>query len=251
MKASLIKELNALRARKIPLALVTELESGLQTIVSDPDGSGDLKSGGAFAAGQGLSDAVASALRFDRSGTHEADGQSYFINIFNPPLRLMIIGAVHISQALVPLAQLTGYEVTVIDPRTAFASADRFPGLALDTDWPDEALERLAPDRRSAVVTLTHDPKLDDPALEIALKSPAFYIAALGSRKTHGARIERLAAAGFTEAEMTRIHGPAGLDIGARTPAEIALSVMAQMTLALRGPKARKPADTPSTNAAA
>ena len=159
-----------------------------------------------------------------------------FIQVFNPPLRLLVVGAVHIAQALVPMASLTGYDVTVIDPRRAFASDARFPGVDVRQDWPDEALEELRPDARTAVVTLTHDPKLDDPALDLALRSDAFYIAALGSTRTHAARRERLAALGHDDAAIGRIHGPAGLSIGAVSPAEIALSVMAEMTRALRQP---------------
>ena len=152
----------------------------------------------------------------------------------NPPARIVIIGAVHITQTLAPMATLAGYAVTIVDPRGAFATSDRFPGVTLSQDWPDEALEALQPDARTAIVTLTHDPKLDDPALAVALRSPAFYIGALGSKKTHAARLVRLRAQGFTEPDCARIHGPAGLDIGARSPAEIALSVLAQLTAARR-----------------
>jgi len=141
---------------------------------------------------------------------------------------------VHIAQALVAMAQLAGYAVTVVDPRRAFASDARFPAVSLRHDWPDEAMRELAPDRRTAVVTLTHDPKIDDPALEGALASEAFYIAALGSKRTHGARVERLAQLGFTETQIARVHGPAGLALGAVSPAEIAISVMAEMTSVLR-----------------
>jgi xanthine dehydrogenase accessory factor len=146
-----------------------------------------------------------------------------------------VVGAVHIAQALVPMASLSGYETVVVDPRRAFSSDRRFPDVAISQDWPDEALEALAIDARTAVVTLTHDPKLDDPALDVALRSPAFYIAALGSRRTHGARLERLKELGHDDGVLTRIHGPAGLAIGAVSPAEIALSVMAEMTGVLRG----------------
>ena len=154
--------------------------------------------------------------------------------MFNPPLRLIVVGAVHIAQALVPMASLTGYDVTVVDPRRAFASDARFPGVAVRQDWPDEALEELRPDARAAVITLTHDPKLDDPALDVALRSDAFYIAALGSKRTHAARLERLAGLGHDAATLGRIFGPAGLPIGAVSPAEIALSIMAEMTQVLR-----------------
>jgi xanthine dehydrogenase accessory factor len=177
-------------------------------------------------------DAAADArFRMDRSGSEE-DGR--FIAIHNPPLRLVVVGAVHIAQALVTIARTCGYDPTIIDPRSAFGSAARFPGETLIEDWPDEALEALAPDARTAIVTLTHDPKLDDPAIHYALASPVFYLGCLGSTKTHAKRLERLRAAGFSDADIARIQAPVGLDIGAKTPAEIAVSVMAQITQALR-----------------
>lgn len=177
-------------------------------------------------------DAAADArFRMDRSGSEE-DGR--FIAIHNPPLRLVVVGAVHIAQALVTIARTCGYDPTIIDPRSAFGSAARFPGETLIEDWPDEALEALAPDARTAIVTLTHDPKLDDPAIRYALGSPVFYLGCLGSTKTHSKRLERLRAAGFSDADIARIQAPVGLDIGAKTPAEIAVSVMAQITHALR-----------------
>lgn len=160
-------------------------------------------------------------------------GEDTFTHTYSPPLRLAIVGAVHIAQALVPMARMLGYAPLVIDPRGAFA-AGRFEDVEVSPLWPDEALRAWQPDARSAIVTLTHDPKLDDPALVTALASPAFYIAALGSRKTHAARLERLREQGFSEADLARIHGPAGLAIGAKTPAEIAVSIVAQMTAALR-----------------
>lgn len=156
-----------------------------------------------------------------------------FLNTYAPPLRLAIVGAVHIAQTLAPMAQMLGYAPVVIDPRGAFL-AGRFEGISVSPLWPDEALRDWRPDERSAIVTLTHDPKLDDPALAAALGSPAFYIAALGSRKTHASRLERLRRQGFSEADLARIHGPAGLNIGAKTPAEIAASIAAEMTAALR-----------------
>ena len=182
--------------------------------------------------------AVSDVLRSDRGKTIETTEGNLFIQPFNPPLRLIVVGAVHIAQALVPMALLSGYETIVVDPRRAFSSDRRFPDVAISQDWPDEALEALAIDARTAVVTLTHDPKLDDPALDVALRSPAFYVAALGSRRTHGARIERLKELGHDDGALSRIHGPAGLAIGAVSPAEIALSVMAEMTATLRGAEA-------------
>lgn len=174
------------------------------------------------------------AARFaaDRSGV-EADGKT-FVAIHNPPLRLAIIGGVHIAQALVPMARIVGYDPVIIDPREAFASEARFPGTDLIHDWPDEALEAYGLDARTALVLLTHDPKLDDPALHIALRSQAFYIGALGSTRTHAKRIERLEAAGFSADDMARIHGPVGLNIGAASPQEIAVSILGQLTDVLR-----------------
>ncbi|MGR3541699.1 MAG: XdhC family protein [Hasllibacter sp.] len=172
------------------------------------------------------------AFAQDRSG--EEDG--VFTLILNPPLRLAIVGGVHIAQALVPMARIAGYAPTVIDPREAFASGARFPGTALSHDWPDAAMEAFAPDARTAVVLLTHDPKLDDPALIRALGGPAFYVGALGSTRTHAKRVERLRAAGVPDDAIARIDAPVGLDIGARGPSEIAVSILAAMTKALRAP---------------
>lgn len=175
--------------------------------------------------------AVDARFRSDRSGVAE-DGS--FVAIHNPPLRLVVVGAVHIAQALVTVARTCGYDCTLIDPRSAFGSAARFPGEIILDDWPDDALATIAPDARTAIVTLTHDAKLDDPAIAYALRSPVFYIGCLGSTRTHAKRVERLVAAGFAPDEVARIHAPVGLDIGARTPAEIAVSIMAQITHALR-----------------
>lgn len=176
------------------------------------------------------------SLSTDADGrTREGEIEGDFVNRYTPPLRLAIVGAVHIAQALVPMARLIGYDVSVIDPRGMFAAAARFDDVAVDARWPDEALDDWRPNAASAVVTLTHDPKLDDPALIAALASSAFYVGALGSRRTQAARLERLAAAGVAPDQLTRIHGPAGLDLGAAGPAEIALSVAAQMTAAWRG----------------
>ena len=169
-------------------------------------------------------------LSRDKSGIVEVEGRRLFVQCHTPPPRLMIVGAVHIAQALAPMASLAGYGVTVIDPRRAFATDSRFPGIDMRGDWPDEAMTALEPDRRTAVVTLTHDPKLDDPALQTALRSPAFYIGALGSKKTHAARQGRLARAGFSPEEIARVNGPVGLSIGALSPAEIAVSILAQIT---------------------
>jgi xanthine dehydrogenase accessory factor len=174
------------------------------------------------------------AARRDESSAVEADGKSWFLTVFNSPLDLAIIGAVHIAQPLARMAALSDYAVRVIDPRTAFATSERFPGVALSHEWPDEALKTKPLTARSAIVALTHDPKLDDPALSEALRSPAFYIGALGSRQTHAKRLERLKEQGYSDAELARIHGPIGLKIGARSPSEIAISILGEMTATLR-----------------
>ena len=204
---------------------VTRIEGGQQAVITPQEMLGALELDAAA-----LAD-VRRSLAEDRSGMIEG---GYFVHVHNPPLRLILVGAVHIAQALAPMAAIAGYQVVIVDPRRAFATDERFPGITLDDRWPDEALEDLQPNRRTAVVTLTHDPKLDDPALMVALKSDAFYIGCLGSRKTHARRLERLTEAGFGEADFQRIHGPLGLDIGAITPAEIAISALAEITETLR-----------------
>ncbi|MFQ5774426.1 MAG: XdhC family protein [Kiloniellaceae bacterium] len=227
MKRAILKALRAARAAKRPVALVTNLESGRQGLLDGGAVTGDLTLGGPVLR------QVERALAEDRSGALE--GTSLFVHVFNPPLRMIVVGAVHIAQALVPMAALAGYDVIVVDPRRAWASGARFPDVKPLTDWPDEAMQALAPDRRTAVVTLTHDPKLDDPALAEALRSPAFYIGALGSTRTHAKRLARLRELGFGEDDLARVHGPIGLAIGAKSPAEIALSILAQATQVLHG----------------
>ena len=217
---------------KQPLALVSDLASGEQAMT----GVGAER--GVLALSEPLRQAAGRALAGERSTTVEDQGRRYFINVLTPPRRLAVVGAVHIAQQLVPMAAMAGYDVTVIDPRSAFASDLRFPGVTLVSEWPDAALAAFAPDRRSAVVTLTHDPKLDDPALAAALRSPCYFIGALGSRKTHASRLQRLTEQGFGAADLARIHGPVGLAIGAISPAEIAISILAQMTEVLHKPKA-------------
>ncbi|HEV7369032.1 XdhC family protein [Arenibaculum sp.] len=228
MKADILRRLVDARAAKRPAALVTDLGTGMQSIVLD-DGVH-----GAF----GMTDEELALVRrhlaLDRSAIVEQDERSWFVHAFNPPLRLAIVGAVHIAQALAPVAALSGYDVVIVDPRRAFATETRFPGVALSDDWPDDGLRAIGIDRRTAVVTLTHDPKLDDPALQVALRSPAFYVGSLGSRRTHAKRVARLREAGFSEAEIARIRAPVGLDIGAVSPAEIAVAIMAEITATLR-----------------
>jgi xanthine dehydrogenase accessory factor len=224
----LLAALNEARAAKRRACLVRFLATDDEVLTVDG------KAVGGVALAPEVLAAMEDALRRDSSGTVETSMGPAFLQVFNPPLRMAIIGAVHIAQSLAPMAALAGYAVTVIDPRRAFASDSRFPDVALVNDWPDEALAALAPDRRTAVVTLTHDPKIDDPGLDAALRSEAFYIAALGSRRTHAGRVARLKELGHDAAAIGRIHGPAGLDIGAVSPAEIAISVLGQMTAVLR-----------------
>jgi xanthine dehydrogenase accessory factor len=202
MKRDTLDAILAARADKRPLAVVTALDGGAQSIVD-----GDGNASGQLELDPHIIEAVHKRLRDNRSGPEEADGSALFVQVHNPPLRLIIVGAVHIAQALAPIASLAGYEVTVVDPRRAFNTDERFPVVALNDEWPDDALEALAPDNRTAVVTLTHDPKFDDPALAVALKSDVFYIGSLGSRRTHAGRLERLAELGFDEAATDRIHG--------------------------------------------
>ena len=228
MKTETLQRVLADREAKRQFALVTHLETGGQSILY-LDGADE----GEIEVGIGLRQAVENAIRDDKSGTVPDTDGDMFVEVFNPPLRLLIVGAVHIAQPLARMASVAGYDVTVIDPRGSFATDDRFPGVTLVNEWPDEAMPPLDPDRRTAVVTLTHDPKIDDPALAAVLRSDAFYIGALGSRKTHAARVERLTESGFTADEIGRIHGPVGLSLGAVSPAEIAVSILAQVTQAL------------------
>lgn len=213
LPVAMLEEIVAARAARRAVAYVADLDGDARRLVTPEAG-------------------YAERFRMDRSGV-EDDG-CRFVHVHNPPLRLVIVGAVHIAQALVPMARLAGYDVTVIDPRPAFASEARFPDVTLSDDWPDAAMAAIGPDARTAVVTLTHDPKLDDPAIRAALGSAAFYLGCLGSTRTHAKRVARLREAGVSEAALGRIHAPVGLDIGARGPAEIAVSILAQITARLR-----------------
>jgi xanthine dehydrogenase accessory factor len=212
------------KARTAGRAIVRgfDLASGEERLIED------------FSDSSALGRAADDAARNDRSGIVEIDGQRWFIEVHNAPLDLRIVGAVHIAQALAPMAALADYRVTIIDPRTAFATPNRFPDVALSHDWPDEAIAKAPLGPRSAVVVLTHDPKIDDPAVIAALNSRCFYIGALGSKKTHAARLARLKSQGMTDEQLARVHGPVGLAIGARSPAEIAVSIVAEMTMRLR-----------------
>lgn len=228
MKRALLQELLAMREAKKPAALITMLESGAQALVS-------AETRGPLIDIDGVAlEAARTALRHDRSGTVDLPSGAAFVQVFMPPRRMFIIGAVHIAQTLAPMAMLSGYEVVVIDPRRAFATDQRFPTVKVIKEWPDRALQRLMPDRQSAIVALTHDPKLDEPALRTALQTDAFYIGALGSKKTQADRRDRLRASGFDEQALARIHGPIGLNVGAKTPAEIAISIMGEVTQVLR-----------------
>lgn len=228
MKRATLEELVLARRAKQPVALITFLVSGAQAIVH-PD-----KTFAHMDIDQVIVAAAHRALEQDRSTMIETASGDAFIHVLTPTRQLFIIGAVHIAQYLAPMATLAGYEVSVIDPRRAFATDKRFPSVHMVTEWPDRALARLRPDRYSAIVALTHDPKLDEPALKAALMTDAFYIGALGSRKTQANRRERLAKFGFGEEALARIHGPVGLNLGAKTPAEIAVAIMAEITQVLR-----------------
>jgi xanthine dehydrogenase accessory factor len=229
VKSELLEALVDARSARRSVVLLTWLESGVQRIVG---GAHELEGDAALAA------AVSEALVSDRASSVGTPSGPVFVHPHNPPLRIAIVGAVHIAQHLAALAIRLGHGVMVVDPRTAFASPERFPGVALSHEWPDVALDRFGLDARSAVVTLSHDPKLDDPALERALHSEAFYVGALGSLRTQAKRRERLLAQGFGEEAIARVHGPVGLDLGARSPAEIALSIAAEITRSLRQPSA-------------
>jgi xanthine dehydrogenase accessory factor len=225
MKLQMLAELNAERAARRPAVLITDTANGEQRLVKAADLAKDP-----------MRAELASHLRMGKSGMVEAGDKRLFLNIYAPTARLVIIGAVHISQALVPIAQSLGYDVTVVDPRTAFASPERFPDVPLIAEWPDVALPPLNVDHYTAFVALTHDPKIDDPALLHAFKCDCFYIGALGSRKTHGKRADRLKGQGARDADIARIHAPIGLPIGAVSPSEIAVSIMAEITAQLRMP---------------
>ena len=221
IEPGLFDRLVEVREAKRPAALVTRLSDGRQALVEGGVVSGEL------ALTEAQHDGTRARLAADRSGPLDDDA-SLFVRVYAMAPRLLVVGAVHISQALAPMAAIAGFEVTVIDPRRTFASRERFPGVTLSGDWPDDALARLAPDAQTAVVTLTHDPKLDDPALLAALRSPAFYVGALGSSRTHAKRVARLTGLGVGPL-IGKIHSPVGLDLGGRSPAEIAVSVLAEI----------------------
>jgi xanthine dehydrogenase accessory factor len=223
LRLDILSALNAERAARRPALVVTETDNGRQRLVKGDEVARDP-----------LQDVLLRHLRSGKSGMEESPEGRVFLTVHVPPPRLVITGAVHISQALAPMARMLNYDVTIVDPRTAFASTERFPDMKVIAEWPDTALPPLNIDRYTAFAALTHDPKIDDPALTHALARDCFYIGALGSKKTHGRRVERLKAQGVSDAQIARIHAPIGLAIGAVSPAEIAVSIMAQITASLR-----------------
>lgn len=223
MNLDVLHALNTERTARRATVLVTDVASGAQRLVK-----------GADVAKDSLKDALAKRLRMAKSGMEETPQGRFFLTVYVPSPRLVITGAVHISQTLAPIGQLLGYDVIIVDPRTAFASIERFPDVKVIAEWPDVALPPLGIDHYTAFVALTHDPKIDDPALKHALARDCFYIGALGSKKTHAKRVERLKQAGVSDSDIARIHAPIGLDISAVSPAEIAVAIMGEITARLR-----------------
>src|SRR6187399_657623 len=229
MKLEILKALNTEREARRGAVVVTDNETGEQRFVKAADVAADP-----------LRELLEKYLRMGKSGMEETPSGKLFFTVHVPPPKLIVIGAVHISQALAPMAALLDYDVTIVDPRTAFASPERFPNVNLIAEWPDVALPPLKVDRYTAFVAVTHDPKIDDPALTLALERDCFYIGALGSKKTHGRRVERLKALGIGDNAMARIHAPIGLRIGAVSPPEIAVSILGEITARLRLPAEQK-----------
>jgi len=223
MKLDILSSLNTERAARRAAIVVTDVATATQRLVKAADVAGDP-----------LKDVLEKHIRSGKSGMEETPQGKFFLTVHVPSARLVITGAVHISQALAPMAKQLGYDVTIVDPRTAFATAERFPDVRVIAQWPDEALPPLGIDHYTAFAALTHDPKIDDPALAHALSRDCFYIGALGSRKTHARRLDRLKHEGISDAALARIHSPIGLDIGAVSPAEIAVAVLGQITARLR-----------------
>ena len=223
MKAETLAALQEARTKRRAVTLATRLSDAAEVLVYRDDAKGELAGDAEILA------AGRRAMDIGKSETVDIGGAKIFLNVYVPPPRLVIVGAVHIAQSLAPMAAMLEFDVTVVDPRGAWATTQRFPGVKIIQDWADEAFQAMGLDGSTAVVTLTHDPKLDDPALESALKSDVFYIGALGSRRTHAKRKERLAEVGITEEMFARVHGPVGLNIGAKSPAEIAVSILGQI----------------------
>jgi len=223
MQAKTLAALQDARSQRRAVTLATRLSDAAEALIYLDTAEGTLSGDAAVVA------AARRAMEVGRSETVDIGSEKVFLNVYVPPRRLIIVGAVHIAQSLAPMATMLEFDVTVVDPRGAWATTQRFPGVKVIKDWADEAFQAMGLDVSTAVVTLTHDPKLDDPALEAALKSDVFYIGALGSRRTHAKRKERLAEAGITEEQFARVHGPIGLNIGAKSPAEIAVSILGQI----------------------
>jgi len=238
MRLEILSALNAERAARRACVLVTDLDGGEQRLVKRGDIEADP-----------LADVIEPALRSGKSGAIEAGDRRFFLTVQVPPARIFAIGAAHITQALAPMARVAGFDLAIIDPRTAFATPERFPDVQLMAEWPQDVMPGLSLDRYTAVACFTHDPKIDDPALEAALSAECFYVGALGSRKTHAKRVERLKEKGFSDEQIARIKAPIGVDIGAVSPAEIAVSVLAEIVLSLRKKPLR--ADTPAPAGAA
>jgi xanthine dehydrogenase accessory factor len=222
-QAELLAVFNAERAARNPCVLITHVTSGEQRLVRAADIAADP-----------MADVLEERLRLGKSGMAVWGGEEFFLTIQAPATRLVAIGAVHIAQALAPIAKLVDFDMIIIDPRTAFATPERFPNVELLAEWPDVALPALRLDRYTAMVLLTHDPRIDDQGLSHALRADCFYIGALGSSKTHAKRLERMRAEGFGEKELARIHAPIGLDIGAVSPAEVAIAILGEIVAALR-----------------
>lgn len=227
MDLSLLSRLNEIRAARGAAILITDLETGSQRLIER----------GQVYSGDPLETELAKRFRSGKSGTIETEAGNHFLTVSVPSPRLVLIGAVHITQALVPMAELAGFDVTVIDPRTAFATVDRFPGTTLHADWPEDVLKNMPLDAYTALAAVTHDPKIDDFPLQAALKAECFYVGALGSRKTHGKRLDRLREKGLPETDLARIEAPIGQDIGAASPAEIAVAILGSVIKALRKPE--------------
>jgi xanthine dehydrogenase accessory factor len=230
MDLALLSALDAERSARRAAVLVTDIATGEQQLVRE-----------SALSDHPLADLLRERLRQGKSGVALQEDRELFLSVLVPPVRMVVIGAVHISQALAPMARTLELDVTIVDPRTAFATPERFPNVPVLVEWPDDALPRLGLDRYTALLALTHDPKIDDPALSAALRAECFYIGALGSKKTHARRVERLTQAGFGEADLARIHAPIGLDIGAVSPAEIAVSILAEVVASLRKDRRRAP----------
>ena len=234
MKLALLERLLAARGAGQATVLLSDLVAGTQALL-DENASSRAAATEQLALSASDMAAIERAMRDDRCQVIEREGAAdLFVEVWNPAPRLFVVGGVHIAQALIPIAATLGYRVQLIDPRNSYAAAGRFPGIDISNGWPDDVLPTVRPDKRSAVVALSHDPKIDDPALIAALKTPAFYIGVLGSRRSHAARVERLLQAGCSPEDVARIHGPVGLAIGAITPGEIAISILGEMTAALR-----------------